>query len=121
MDSFGKALKMVRTSKKKTLREVGNHINASISYISDIEHDRKNPPKLDTVLKIEQFLGIKDGSLVQLARKIRSTATPTIAQRVKMNPELSTVLLRADELPDNKKEAALRKFMQALNELEEEP
>lgn len=120
MESFGQALKRLRTSKRKTLREVGSHTGKSISYLSDIEHDRKHPPKLETVHKIESFLGGEIGYLVNLALMARSTAKQSIAQRAKMNREFSTVLLRADELPANKKEVALKKFLETLDELAED-
>ncbi len=120
MRSFGDALKRARTSKKLTLREVADYIGKSIGYISDIEHDRKRPPDLETIAKIEDFLGIQDGSLLDLARKIRSNAKPSLNQRLKMNPKLSTVLLRAEELPDEKRDEALDKILETLKQFEEE-
>ena len=42
MDS-GKKLKDLRKSKGLTLKELANKTNLSISFISDIEHNRSNP------------------------------------------------------------------------------
>ncbi|PNX50086.1 MAG: hypothetical protein BV456_07915 [Thermoplasmata archaeon M8B2D] len=120
MESFGNKLRQARISKKATLRELGEFVGKTIGYISDIEHDRKRPPKLDIVSEMEDFLGIKDGHLLALARKIRSTAKPTLTHRLKMNPELSSVLLRADQLPNDKKEKALNEFLKTLKQFEEE-
>ena len=120
MVSFGNVLKKARKAQKATLRELGDAIEKSISYISDIEHDRKRPPDLDTVSKIEDFLKIEDGSLLNLARTIRNTAKQTMTQRLKMNPKLSTVLLRADNLPEDKKDHAMNKLLEALKKIEEE-
>jgi transcriptional regulator with XRE-family HTH domain len=39
----GKKLKELRKSKGLTLKELSNHTNLSISFISDIEHNRSNP------------------------------------------------------------------------------
>jgi transcriptional regulator with XRE-family HTH domain len=116
MLSFGETLKKYRIAKKYTLREVGQYIGKSIGYISDIEHNRKRPPDLDTVSKIEDFLGIEDGYLINLARKIRKNIQPSLSQRLKKNPKLSTVLLRADRLPDEK----LDKLLRTLEQMEEE-
>ena len=121
MDNFGRALKGARISKKATLREVGEYIGKSIGYMSDIEHNRRRPPDLDTVGKIEDFLGIEDGSLIQLAKTIRSKVKSSLPQRLKMNPKLSTVLLRAENLPDHKKDAAMDKLIETLKQIEEEP
>lgn len=107
-DSFGNALKNARISQKATLREVGVHIKKSIGYISDIEHDRKRPPDLETVSKIEDFLGIENGCLVTLARKIRKKVKLNLSQTLKMKPKLSTVLLRAERLSDDKIDELLK-------------
>ncbi len=120
MESFGKALKNVRKSRKKTLRELGTAIGKSIGYISDIEHDRKRPPDLDTVSRIEDFLGVEDGTLMNVARKIRNSVKSSLSQRLKMNPQLSNVLLRADELPEDKRDKAMEDFLGILENYEKE-
>jgi transcriptional regulator with XRE-family HTH domain len=120
MESFGKVLKRARKSKQATLRELGDKVGLSVGYISDIEHDRKRPPDLNTVGLIEDFLGIKDNSLINLAHKIRNYIKPSLTQRIKMNPELSHVLLRADDLPDNKKDRTMKQFIEILNNVEKE-
>jgi transcriptional regulator with XRE-family HTH domain len=120
MESFGKKLKQARISKKTTLREIGERINKSIGYISDIEHDRKRPPDLNIVSNIEDFLGVEDGHLLDLARKIRKVTKQTLTQRLKMNPKLSTVLLRADQLPDEKKDEAMEKILETIKQFEED-
>lgn len=116
METFGEVLKKARVAKEATLREVGDYIGKSIGYISDIEHDRRRPPNLEYVSKIEDFLEIEDGCLVNLARKIRKKFTPSLSQKLKLNSKLSTVLLRAEQLPDYK----IDRLLQAIDELEEE-
>ena len=120
MDNFGEALKIARKSKRATLREVSEYIGKSIGYISDIEHNRKRPPDLETVSKIEDFLGIEDGTLLNIAKIVRKKVRPPLPQRLKMNPKLSTVLLRAENLPDDKKDAAMDKLLEALTKFEKE-
>lgn len=115
-ESFGNALKKARISQKATLRELGANIGKSIGYISDIEHDRKRPPDLETVSKIEDFLGIENGCLVTLSRKIRKKLKPNLSQALKMKPKLSTVLLRAEQLSDDK----IDKLLKTIDELEDE-
>ena len=120
MEDFGQALKQARQSRRATLRELGESIGRSIGYIADIEHNRRRPPDLETVSKIEDFLNVGDSSLIQLARKIRSTLKPTLSQCMKMNPDLSSALLRADLLPTEKRSAAVEKINDILKKLEEE-
>ena len=120
METFGNALKQARKSKRATLRELGDAIGKSIGYISDIEHGRKRPPDLDTVCKIEDFLGIKKGHLLNLAREIRNASTHAFRKKMETNPKLATVLLRTDALPENKRDQAVDKFLEMLEEFEKE-
>ena len=57
-----------------------------------MEHNRKKPPKLELVSKIEDFLGIEDGVLLSLAKKYRKIPKE-MTQRIRMRPRLSSVLL----------------------------
>jgi transcriptional regulator with XRE-family HTH domain len=101
MESFGQELKRIRRDRKITLRELSEYIGKSIGYLSDIEQDRKAPPDLDTVEKIELFLNIKDNYLLKLAAEQRKQRPVSVTQRIKMRPILTEVLLRADELLDD--------------------
>lgn len=101
MDSFGTNLKKHRLARNVTLREVGHYIGKSVGYISDIEHDRKRPPDLETVSKMEDFLGVEDGSLLTLAKKWRQSIIPNLSRSLKQNQKLTYVLLRAEQLPEN--------------------
>lgn len=114
MESFGQEFKKFRRNKRVTLREIGEAVGMSIGYMSDIEHDRKGPPDLHTVEKIEQFLGVRDNCLVKLAARIRKAHPLNVNQRIKMRPILSEVLLRADELFENDEQ--LRELLEVIEE-----
>lgn len=118
MASFGKTLKNARISKRTTLRQVGEYIGKSIGYISDIEHDRKRPPDLETVGKIEDFLGIEDGKLLNLARQIRKNVKPSLSKRLRQKPKLEYALLRAEKIYED--EEKLKQLLETLKKLEEE-
>ncbi|RJP80789.1 MAG: XRE family transcriptional regulator [Desulfobacteraceae bacterium] len=115
MNSFGKALKKARIEKRATLREVGAYIGKSVGYISDIEHDRKRPPNLEIVSKMEGFLRVTDGTLVELANSIRQIG-PQLTRTISGNHKLSTVLLRAEQLSEEKQE----KLLEIIKKLEDE-
>lgn len=114
MISFGKSLKDARQAKRITLRTLGKYLNLSVGYLSDIEHDRKNPPKLDAVQKIEECLGILDGSLVQLASIIKRKMPKDLSSNIKLKPNLSAALLRSDEDIDTDQVAELMEFVKKL-------
>jgi transcriptional regulator with XRE-family HTH domain len=100
METFGDALKKARVAKRFTLREVGRYIGKSVSYLSDIEQDRKGPPDVETVRKIEEFLGMTDNPLVILASKLRNKVPQDITQRIQRRPQLAELLTRTDDLSD---------------------
>ena len=106
MASFGEAFRAARVANKVTLREIGVYVNKSIGYLSEIEHGRKRPPDLDTVSGIEEFLGIKDGRLMALARMGRKD----ISKRIMARPQLQALLLRADDLDDEGLDNLIRKL-----------
>lgn len=111
MKNFGEAFKQARIAKKVTLREIAEHTGKSIGYLSDVEHNRKKPPRLELVSKIEDFLEIEDGALLSLAKRYRKIPKE-MTQRIRMKPRLSSVLLRADrDLSDDE-------FEEMLNHLE---
>lgn len=97
MNDFGKRLHEARKSKRLTLRKLGEYVGLSVGYLSDIEHNRKQPPKLDVVEKMEEALGIFDGSLVKLASVLRRKIPKNISTHLMLKPKLSEVLCRVDE------------------------
>jgi len=96
MESFGEAFRQARIAKKLTVREVAEHVEKSIGYLSDVEHNRKRPPKLELVSELEDFLGIEDGKLLRLAAKFRKKVPKEVTNKIRMAPRLSEALLRAD-------------------------
>ncbi len=97
MISFGKALKNARKARRVTLRKLSEYVDKSISYLSEIENDRKRPPELETVRKMEEYLNVENGSLITLAAKIRKRVPKEWTERIMTMPKLSQVLLRADQ------------------------
>ncbi|HEX5736119.1 MAG TPA: helix-turn-helix transcriptional regulator [Blastocatellia bacterium] len=100
MRTFGEALKQARLAKRVTLRELGRHLDKSISYLSDVEQGRKGAPDIETVRKIQEFLQVVDNSLVDLALKLRSKLPERIAQRIQHHSQFRDALYRLDDLDD---------------------
>lgn len=114
MIDFGRSLREARQAKRITLRKLGKHVDLSVGYLSDIEHNRKNPPKLDLVQKIEEFLGILDGSLVGLASVIKRKMPKDLSSNIMLKPNLSGALLRVDEDIDADQVDELMNFVKQL-------
>jgi transcriptional regulator with XRE-family HTH domain len=93
---FGKLLKLFRKKQEKTMSEVAEVCGYSTSYISDIEHGRRNPPEMSKVKKIEKFLKVDNNSLSEAAT--REMNIPKEARRIfSRRPNLNFALLRASE------------------------
>jgi len=70
MTEFGDAFRKARIKKRLTLREIGKHMNRSISNLSDMEHGRKDPPlNIDWITKLENLLCVEFGYLLMAVRK----------------------------------------------------
>lgn len=115
MKSFGEAFREARKKQRITLRKIANIVGKSIGYLSDIEHDRKGPPPLPVVEKIENILGMRDHFLLNLAADIRRQRPADFTKRIQMRPMLSELLLRADEFSDDELEEILEELKEKEN------
>ena len=109
MESFGKTLKKYRSEKRITLRDLHRTVGLSIGYLSDIEHDRRNPPEITNVIKIEDALGIASGILVTIARNMKK-ASADFNERIRVKPKLAELLLRAEDLTNEELEDIINKM-----------
>lgn len=99
--TFGELFKEERVARKVILREIGEYVNKSVSYLSDVEHGRKGAPDLETVRKIEEFLLITDCRLVNAASNERWTLPRNVIKQVQNRRALADFLMRADEYSDS--------------------
>lgn len=103
MESFGKILKKYRSEKRITLRDLHRKVDLSVGYLSDIEHGRRNPPDINSVIKIEDALGITKGILVTIARNMKK-ASADFNEKIRIKPKLAELLLRAEDLSEEELE-----------------
>lgn len=54
---FGKKIRSLRKASGQTLKEVADKVDIAISYLSDIENEKKNA-SVDTLMKIASALGV---------------------------------------------------------------
>lgn len=98
--TFGELLREARTTQKKMLKEVGEHVKKSVTYLSDLEHGRKGAPDPATVARIEQFLLIRDGRLAKAASMERWSLPQSIMRKTQRRHVMAEVLLRANQMTD---------------------
>ena len=117
MNKFGKEFRSERISKRYTLKAVSDYVGKSISYLSDVEHGRKGIPNSNTIKLIEEFLGIKDSKLVNLANLLRTEIPINLIQEIQTRQSFSNVLARlADEdLTDDEFEKLNKELPKILN------
>ena len=98
--TFGELLREERSRQRKLLKEVGDHVGKSVTYMSDLEHGRKRAPDLAVVAKIEQFLFISDGRLAKAASTERFSIPRSLIRETQRRGVMKEVLLRATEMTD---------------------
>lgn len=98
MNKFFNAFKAARLKSGKKFREIAKFTGLSIGYLSDIDNGRRNPPEIPIVKKIEEFFGITDNTLVNLAKEARASLPTNLGSLIKSKPILEELLLRGDEL-----------------------
>jgi len=93
---FGQMLRDARKKERKTLRELSEVSGLAVSYISDIEHGRKNPPRVEAVLKLQEFLSIDGNNLVAAANRetqINEEINVNMKNLINKRPALSVLSL----------------------------
>ncbi len=63
---FGDYLRKLRINKRVRLRELSNALGISITYLSDIEINNRNPFELDKITKTANFLELNPKEEKQL-------------------------------------------------------
>lgn len=99
--SFTEILRSARKERGATLRELAEAVGVTIAYVSDVEHGRRAPFKLENAAKAETFLGITDGRLVNAANYERQPKDFILRQEIE---ELRNRIKEARELIKKQRE-----------------
>jgi transcriptional regulator with XRE-family HTH domain len=112
--TFGSLLRSCRQQASKTLGDVARHISVSVSFVADVEHDRRNPLKPEQIIACARLFGIDSTALLAAAAKQRGgvTVTPRDASRMDIVVGLARSI-------DDLSEAQLAKIRAALEEDDE--
>lgn len=121
METFGSYIRKSRQDQKLGLREVANILGIAPSYLSDIEKDRRNPPRKAEVIRIlAETLNEKIDFLMDLAGKHNRSKIPpdmaevlsettgagallrTIKRKGLSKEQVEKLIEQVDEMKDNK-------------------
>ncbi|MBC8228162.1 helix-turn-helix domain-containing protein [bacterium] len=81
--SFGQTIKELRMDNTDySLRQLASLLDVSAPYLSDIERDRRDPPRADIVIKMAELLSVEANELLALADK----TPPDFHKTFKKNP-----------------------------------
>ncbi|MGE4545820.1 MAG: helix-turn-helix domain-containing protein [Pedobacter sp.] len=95
-ERFGQILRKARKQTRKTLRELSDASGLAISYISDIEHGRKNPPRSEAIRKMQDVLNISGNILIDAANrelKVSKEIDVNMKNLINKRPALSVLSL----------------------------
>lgn len=69
--AFGEFIRSKRIEKKLGLKEVADSAGIAVSFLSDVEHGRRNPFKEEVLRQIAKRLEVKTKVLIELAKEQR--------------------------------------------------
>ena len=112
MKTFGSEMERLRLEGKVTLKQLSGCVNLSIGYLSDMENERKNPPSLEVVSRIEKCLGIQNNELVNLAEAFRDNVllAKFLSKEMIKRPALTDFVIRIYNLPDCILESIIKEY-----------
>jgi len=103
--TFGSFVTEKRLKKGISLRKFAETIGLSAPYWTDIEKDRKNPPKLEILEKICSVLALSEEEnteMLDLAGKKRDDVAPDLPEYIKDNDYVAAALRTARDLGADK-------------------
>ena len=115
--NFGEFLQRKRTEKQITLRKMAEMIGITAPYLTDIEKDRRNPPKMEKLELISQILMLNDEdktTMYDLAGKKRNSVAPDLPDYIMEHDYVSAALRTARDLDAS--EADWLKFVDELRQ-----
>ena len=99
--NIGEFICQKRIEKNLTLRELASLLSISLTYLADIEHDRRNPMDKEKLDELAEILGLtKDEreEMYDLAGQKRNEVAPDLTEYVVGKPYVSYALRRARDI-----------------------
>ncbi len=118
---FGDLISRARGIKKITLRKLSELVGLSASFLSEIEHGRRMPPKdEDRIRNLSLVLDIDEDELIEAARRERLKKRPKFFDKLfETDKELAWGFYRAaEEATEDDLQEAFRKALKSLEKEE---
>lgn len=118
--NFGEFLQKKRMERQITLRRMAEEIQISLTYLCDLENDRRNPPemeKLDLIAKVLLLTDEERDLMLDLAGKKRNSVAPDLPEYIMERDYVSAALRTARDL--NASEADWMRFVEELKRRKE--
>ena len=115
--NFGEFLQKKREEKQIALRKIAEILKVSAPFLSGVENDRRNPPKMEKLEAIAKTLLLSDedkATMLDLAGKKRNTIAPDLPEYIMERDYASAALRAARDL--NAGEAEWLKFVEELQQ-----
>ncbi len=110
---FGKLLRQLRHERHVPLSQLAKHMEMSVSYISDVELERRQPFNSENIIKAAAFFNVDPQILEQAACVSRETFPISTSNRPATSIELVAAFARG--FP-NLTEEQCGKIMEILNQ-----
>lgn len=117
--NFGEYIAKKRIEKGITLRKMADLLDCSAPFLSDVEHDRRNPFELDKLELLSKILGLtpeEKATMLDLAGKKRNSVAPDLPDYIMQHGYVSAALRTARDLDAGEKE--WMEFVRRLKEKE---
>ncbi len=95
-ETLGQAIKRLRTEAGYTLRGFAEMVGISAAYLSDIEHDRRNPTE-ENLRKIAAKLSQRVAVTYEELRALSARLETDLQQLVQQTPEVGQLLREVKE------------------------
>ncbi len=115
--NFGEFLQKKREARKITMRKMAESIGLSLTYLCDLENDRRNPPEMDKLELIAKALLLTDEErdlMLDLAGKKRNSVAPDLPDYIMDRGYVAAALRTARDLGAD--ESDWLKFVEELKQ-----
>jgi transcriptional regulator with XRE-family HTH domain len=117
-ESLGQTIRKLRLSADYKLREFATLIDLSAAYLSDIEHDRRNPTE-DVLKKIVAVLGKRIKVTYEELLSLSPRLETDLQRMVQQNPEVGQLLREVRQTGRPAREV-IRELQEHLRRLQDE-
>ncbi|HTB21467.1 MAG TPA: helix-turn-helix transcriptional regulator [bacterium] len=73
---IGEAVRLIRVLNGKKLTEVATGLGVSVSYLSELENNKKKQPSFDFINKYAEYFGIRSSAVLFFMEELEKSKSP---------------------------------------------